>query len=375
MDEKNRQPYRSLFWPLFLIGVGVIWLLSNIGIIESFSFVFLLKLWPLALIAIGLDLMFGRRSPFLGALIGVGVVALVVALLLMAPDLDLDTGAELKTLSFSEALGEATSARIDLQLSRYPTTIDALEDSNALIEAELETLEDASFDAHGTSQKVIKLEPQGETNFIDWLEALGSQANWEIALSPDVPLDLHVDVGSGSAQLDLDTLTLERLDLDGGSGSTRLSLPTSTERYDVRVDGASGSFSIDVAEAAELEVELDVASGSFSIDIAERVDLAADLKGGSGSLTITIAENAEVDLSIDGASGSTTINVPSAAGVRVVVRDSGSGSVSVPGGYDMVSDGNDDDRDTGTWESENYADAEYRIKITFEGGSGSFRVR
>ena len=121
-DQKSNQPYRSFFWPLLLIGVGIVWLLANIGVIESFSLSFLLRLWPVVLIAIGLEIMFGRHSQILGGLIGLGVVAFVILLLVMAPNLDIDLGPELKTLNFSEPLDDASSARIDLDLTHYSTT-------------------------------------------------------------------------------------------------------------------------------------------------------------------------------------------------------------------------------------------------------------
>jgi hypothetical protein len=353
-DEKRNRPYRSFFWPLLLIGVGIIWLLANIGVIESFSLAFLIRLWPIALIAIGLDLMFGRRLPFLGALMGLGVVAFVILLLVMAPDLDLDLGPELKTLNLSEPLEDASSARIDLKLSHYPTTIGVLEDSSALIDMDLDTLEDVSFSVNGTNNKVVRLEPRGNASVFDWVGTLGKDARWEIALSPQVPLDLRIDVGSGSARLNLGSLNLERIEIDGGSGSTRLMLPSSTESYDVRLNSASGSFTVEVAQGAEIEANIEVSSGSFKL---------------------TFEGEAAAKLTVDGGSGSTTIDVPEGAGVRLVVRNSGSGSVRVPNGYTLVSDGGDNDDDTGTWESEGYADAELRIQITYDGGSGSFTLR
>ncbi len=353
-DEKHNQPYRSFFWPLLLIGVGIVWLMANIGIIESFSLAFLLRLWPVALIAIGLDLMFGRRLPFVGALIGLGVVAFVILLLVMAPDLNLNLGPELRTLNLSEPLEDASFARIDLDLTHYPTTIGVLEDSNALIEAELDTLEDVSFSVHGTNNKVVKLEPRGNTSVFDWVGTLGKDARWEIALSPQIPVDLRVDVGSGSARLDLAGMVLERLEIDGGSGSTRLIVPSGIDNYEVRLDAGAGSFTVEVAEGAEITADIDVSSGSFKI---------------------SFEGDAAAKLNIDGGSGSTTIEVPEGAGVCLVVDNSGSGSIRVSNGYMLVSDGGDNDDDTGTWESEGYADAELRIQITYDGGSGSFTLR
>ena len=60
--DVERQGYRSLFWPIILIGVGLIWLLGNFGIISGANLAVLFRLWPLALIVIGLDLLFGRQS-------------------------------------------------------------------------------------------------------------------------------------------------------------------------------------------------------------------------------------------------------------------------------------------------------------------------
>ncbi len=353
-DRKSNQPYRSFFWPLLLIGVGIVWLLANVGVIESFSLGFLFRLWPVALIAIGLDLMFGRRSPIFGALIGLGVVAFVVLLLVMAPNLDINLGPELRTLNFSEALDDASSARIDLELTHYPTTIGVLEDSNALIEAELDTLEDVSFKVHGTNKKVVEFEPRGSTSVFDWVGTLGNDARWEIGLSPQIPVDLRVDGGSGSVRLDLGSMILERFDINCGSGSTRLKLPPSTESYDVRIDGDSGSFTVEIVDGAVLDAKIDV---------------------DSGSLKISFDGEAEAELDIGGGSGSTTITVPGGTGVRLVVRDSGSGSVRVPDGYTLVSGDSDDDGDTGTWESENYDDSDVDIEITFDGSSGSFTLR
>ena len=49
MDNRDFR-YRSMFWPVILIGVGVIWLLSNLGLLPAASIAWLLNLWPLILI-------------------------------------------------------------------------------------------------------------------------------------------------------------------------------------------------------------------------------------------------------------------------------------------------------------------------------------
>lgn len=358
MEEKGSFQYRSLFWPILLIGVGVVWLLGNLGWIPTPSLRMLLRLWPLILIVIGLDIMFGRRSPIIGGLIGLGAVALVIALLLLAPSLGLDAlgpSGELQTLIFSEPLGSATSARITLDLERYPTFVEALSASDLLIDAELDTYTDVKFSSRGTREKSVTLEPVEDYSFdFDWTDWDTVGTRWEIGLSPDVPIDLMVDVGSGSATLDLMFLELTDLEIDGGSGSVDLTLPESSSLYSANIDGGSGSFDIEFESGAEVRAEMDVGSGSFDI---------------------VIGSSADLDMRIDGGSGSISIDVPGDVGVRVVIRDGGSGSVRVPGSYRLVDDMGDDDRDTGIWETDGYSSAAHRVEITFDPGSGSLTLR
>jgi hypothetical protein len=358
MEEKRDfryRRYRSLFWPILLIGAGVVWMLANLNLIPAISWRLLIRMWPLFLIVAGLDVLFGRRSPIIGGLIGLGAVALVVGLLYFAPSLDLDTGGELKTLTFTEPIGGATSARIDLDLERYPTMVETVSSSNLLIEAELDTFTDVAFTASGDQKKSVRLEADTDYSFdLNWLESITVDARWEIGLSPDVPLDLTVDVGSGSATLDLMDLDLTDLMIDGGSGSVDLTLPASASEYDVEIDGGSGSFNMELADGADIRAEIEVGSGHFDIEIGSGADFEARIDGGSGSITI---------------------DVPNNVGVRVDIEDSGSGSVRVPSKYNLVDDYGDDDRDTGVWESDGFSSASHRVEITYDGGSGSFTLR
>ena len=89
MERKGTIRYRSIFWPILLIGVGVTWLLVNLGVISGVDWRILWRFWPLILIAIGLDIIFARRTPILGAILGLGTVALAILILALAPSLGL----------------------------------------------------------------------------------------------------------------------------------------------------------------------------------------------------------------------------------------------------------------------------------------------
>src|SRR3990172_5801485 len=74
----NNNTYRSsLVGPVILIGFGVILLLNNLGLLSWTIWDTLFRLWPVILIAIGLDILIGRRSLW-GSLLS---AALVLAIL------------------------------------------------------------------------------------------------------------------------------------------------------------------------------------------------------------------------------------------------------------------------------------------------------
>lgn len=355
MEDNHSYSYRSFFWPIVLIGFGVIMLLANLDLIPMPSMRMLVRLWPLALVILGLDILIGRRSPIIGALIGLGAVALVILFFYMAPVLDLEPSVERKTVPLNTPLGNTTSAEVTLDLERYATTIDSSIDSDDLFDAVLETYTDVEYIARGGQRKIIDLNPVDSNAFdLDWTLASTRDMTWEIGLSPEVPLDLSIDIGSGSASLDLFDLMLDELKVDGGSGSTDLAIPAGDSLYPVDVNGGSGSFDIEIEDDAEIEAVFDVGSGSFDVIV------------GSG---------VEMKLEIDGGSGSIFIDVPQDVGVRLVVDDRGSGGVRIPNDFDLVDDQDDDDRDTGIWESPNYDDASASIEIRFDPGSGTLTLR
>src|SRR5438105_848230 len=69
--------------PVLLIGLGVIFLLQNLGVLNREAWRSLFQLWPLLLVVIGLDLMLrdhlpaAARAPLALVLLGVGAVAIL----------------------------------------------------------------------------------------------------------------------------------------------------------------------------------------------------------------------------------------------------------------------------------------------------------
>lgn len=324
----ENRPYRSLFWPIVLIGIGVIWLLGAMGIIPNVSWPMLASLWPLILIVIGLDILIGRRSSIGGAIVGLIAVAAVALLLLVGPSLGLATVGTLKSETLTSEIGSATAANITIDLASQPVTMTALTDKTTLLTGEIDYYGSLDFSDSGNPTRRIRLAQTGTSGFrFSW----DPNARWDIGLTPNLPIDLTIDGGSGSANLDLSELRLTGFSMDQGSGSLQLELPPSTQRYN------------------------------------------ANINGGSGSMSLTFPAEGDLTVRLNGGSGSINLKIPAETAVRLEIRNSGSGSVNVPDRLMAVKVF--ENFKEGTWETAGFDQAAHKLIIICDDlGSGSFNI-
>ncbi len=76
-----RHPRRGYLWPMLLIGLGVFFLLGNLGYLPPLSWRAIGSLWPVLLILIGIEVIVGRREPLLALAIEVVVVIAAVGII------------------------------------------------------------------------------------------------------------------------------------------------------------------------------------------------------------------------------------------------------------------------------------------------------
>jgi hypothetical protein len=334
MQYPNRFENRSYFWPLILIAVGGIWLLANIGVLQSANVQVLLRLWPLALIVIGVEVLLRRSQPQLATWIGIGGVVLIVALMLVGPSIGLIRTVEVQTGSYSEPLADAQSARVTLNLSVADTTVKPLNDSNELFQADVRYLGELDFSVSGGSERVISLRQNDQVTTWNWdIFTAEPDLRWDVALSPAVPIDLDINGGVGNTRLELNELQLSNVRVQGGVGDVFMELPAMAEAYNVSVNG------------------------------------------GTGSSEIIISEGAALHITVSGGVGDVTIDVPDDAAVRVDAS-TGVGDINLPREFSRIS-GNDDQfvGESGVWQTEGFASAERQITVEFDGGVGQLTIR
>ncbi len=253
MERNNR--HIKLIGPTILIGLGIILLLNNLGYLD-WSIWDILSLWPVLLIAAGLEILIGRRS-ILGSIVAaLLVLGLIVAAVWFVGVADSPRRA-VKTTTIAEARSGIMAAEVSLAPSVAQLTINALNDSGSFVEGTIEQHQNERLvqDFAGGTPARLSVKTSGTPK--GHLGA-GSRQRWDLAFHPDVALDLTIALGLGEGELDFRHLTLKTADLNFGAGDMHIKLPEEGD-CEINIDGGVGSIVIEVPPGLAVRLQTDTA--------------------------------------------------------------------------------------------------------------------
>jgi hypothetical protein len=355
---RRRYRYRSLFWPLMVIGAGVIWLLYSLDVFSASNLSVVGLVWPVFVIGIGADLLLGHRSLLAGAAVGVVTLAIIIVLMAVGPGLGWVGNTELKTETFSTAVGEASEAQIELGLSGYTTSVHALPEATGadrlLVSATITHRGVIRFTSEGTTKKTVALR---SSDGWQWWQRIGNDTAtpWDIGLARGVPLDLVILASSGSNSVDLTGLLVKRVEVDASSGDSQVVLPTG--------DQFSATLPQIDLQSSSGRMEVQAPAGSF---FTMGVDMS------SGDTRVSVGKDSSADIRFRGSSGQFVLMVAAGQGLRVEVRQVSSGNVELPDGLTRVSGSGEE----GVWQTAGYDELANGVDLIIESlSSGSVKVQ
>ncbi|MBI3914858.1 MAG: hypothetical protein HY327_11825 [Chloroflexi bacterium] len=294
----TRRP--SLIIPLILITAGVLLLLSNLGYLPLSFWDTAARFWPLIIIMIGVQIIFGRRSLVASlAIIALWVGLVGGALWFAFAQGSAPVNVALTSDAISEPLGEIKSAVINLDLGVSATTVKAASaDSTDLVSGTYRHAEGMRIEK---KYQIVGNEGRLSLNETGTFFPGSPQAKLDLLLSPRVPLQLNIDGGVGSATLDLSALNAPMIEIDGGVGSLALTTPQ-IGAMKIKVSGGVGNLQITIPPGVAARIRVNTGIGGTNVDTARfpksgeyyqsadyagaanRIDL--DVNGGVGAIKI-----------------------------------------------------------------------------------------
>jgi hypothetical protein len=312
MDTTHRPRRISIFWPLVLVAVGALWLLTNFGVIAGGNFWVLLRLWPVLLIAAGLDLLFGRRWPLVSALIAVLTVGAAVAAVIFAPQLGLGANAPTWQLGlpWTFVSGERGSGRLVTE-TREVSDFDSVQFS---------TFGDVTI-RQGESESLVI---EAEDNVLPLI--VTEVRNGRLVIEYPERFERSV-VPTRSIRY---TLTVKNLDdLDHTGAGAILVQDLTTPSLTVTLSGA-GNLNLEDLEAEQLAFTL---SGAGNLNASGKVDREEITLSGFGNLEAGDLESRTAEVTVSGAGSASVWAVE-----ELKVYISGAGSVDYYGDPEVSSD-------------------------------------
>jgi signal transduction histidine kinase len=292
----------SLFGPVLLIGIGVLLLLSNFGIVDIDIWDLIFRFWPVLLIAAGLDILFGRRSGA-GAIIALVVIVVLIAGALTWGATDLSAVAnDPAAQSIFQGLNGDQRAEITLAAGVGQLHLAGAPAPDTLIEGTIIPHRNerivSDFEQEGDTAIYTLKSEGGRFLFPSW----GGRARgvWDLRITQSIPVELTVSTGVGESTIDLGLVQLSGLDIDTGVGETTITLP-GRGAYSARVNGGVGEVTVLIPDTIAARIQADAGIGS--------VDVQGDyLHEGDEYLSpgYNTAEQ-KVELDIDGGVGSIAV--------------------------------------------------------------------
>ncbi len=291
----------DLFWPILMIGVGVVVSLATLGWLPMENLWMAANLWPLLLIAGGLGLLLRGRSPWVGAVLGILVVAVIFVAAFAGKQLGLKTepfwlsGTEL--FQIGDGSGERISGSGNVITENRP--VSGFSRVRMEIPGNLEIHQDASE----------ALTVSGEDNILPLLVTQVSGGQLTIRFKPSTnvqpnkPLQISLTVKnlaglevSSHAKVTVKPIT---------TGNFRLTLSSSgsIEMEEIQADQIIGTLSSsgDIrlkGSARQLNLTV-TSSGSFQAGDLRVQDVDVRLSS-SGDVTVWAVEALKVNLTSSG---------------------------------------------------------------------------
>jgi len=175
------------------------------------------------------------------------------------------------TSALSIPRGDAESAQVPLNLGTGNLTLDGTAGSESLATGTLEYFQNRSAPEQSVSKvdsKAMLTLRQREENGFDFANWFGSAhgLEWDVHLTPAIPMSVNADLGTGNSTLDLSRLKVTNVDVNSGTGNTTVIFPASAGQVTGTVDGGVGNLNLKVPEGVEARIDASSGIGNVNID-------------------------------------------------------------------------------------------------------------
>lgn len=238
MNKENRTKIST---GIFIIGLGILFLLNTMGYINQFNWNLLFHLWPLLIILVGLNLIL-KHTP-LWWMTNIIFFLGIIALFLVSSDIGYNydynfyyssNGSEYKQYQTEQEMEEGIERlELFLESSAGRLSFDSVKNTENLYEIS---------SVYRNIPPEIMYRVEGETGYLNIFQNLEKDLNlfsnrrrntWDLNLTPLVPVSLEINIGAGSFHFNLQEIIIEKLTINSGACDLEVNLGNQVEYVEI----------------------------------------------------------------------------------------------------------------------------------------------
>jgi len=257
---------RGLILPLILIGIGVVVLLANTGIVSRPAVERLVDLWPLLLVIFGLQLILDHTLPRQQAtLIGIAVTAVIIIAALAYAILAPATSVGVQKVDASAQAGGLTAATLDVNYSAATVDVNAASLGDRLYQVHVDYPGGENPPTISLDHENGRLEIHESSSFSPFHLFGSNRRHVVLTLTDRIPWTIQVGGGAANLRLDLRHLQLLKLEVSGGANRMDAQLPAAKGTVMLEVSGGFSNLALHAP--AETQWRIGVSGGANAITI------------------------------------------------------------------------------------------------------------
>jgi hypothetical protein len=247
------------------IGLGVIFLMANFGYLNVSPWDVIIRLWPIFIIGLGLDLIIGKKgtwSPVVGILVGTALAAGIFFLAVSTPG----AGGTVYVEQIALAAEDSTQVEGELTIGAGSLNLEGGASETQLVEGEfnLRQGENLNQNVSITDQNAFyRLSTEGVSSYMPFTGGNGL-LGWDLQMNSTLPTDLSVEMGAGEARIDVRDTNVESFRFEMGAGHVEIILPAAGT-LQAEIQNAVGDMVIYVPIDTAVIFDLDTALTTVSV--------------------------------------------------------------------------------------------------------------
>lgn len=259
---------RSIFGGLFLIFLGLIFLLNNLGLIGWDIWWAFVQFWPLVLIAFGIRLIFGNNI-FIQIVAFLLIFIIPVAFYFGYGGKYLPRWVETpETGSYNWALENdpnITAGNLRLNIGAGTVNLQQGDTPAALNARTISGAPDVKSEIQGT-RTIIQIKQQDFRMAPMFFGHRSLEESWRLTLGKNILWDLDVQTGAGVALLDMSDIKFNRLRVHTGAGNVRCVFDLLSQTAEAEIDTGAGNITLVIPEDVGVRAKVTTGVGNKSME-------------------------------------------------------------------------------------------------------------